>query len=191
MMEMIGQPVGRDWATVGGTSSYLAPKNDVFEPSHLSRGPYYGQGAGSGEGLDLSAVLGSLGSVSKAILKDLESTPGYSDFSLALGGGIVLVLGAQKDEEGIHPYLGVGIGTPGISMTRSRATDSISPGLNAYWQFATHGATGAVGVSLDGPFVEYGIATPGVSAAAIWVFDPPNPKYPGGGWMPIRPAAGS
>jgi len=37
MMEMIGQPVGRDWATVGRASGYLVPRDDISRPFYVTR----------------------------------------------------------------------------------------------------------------------------------------------------------
>jgi len=103
---------------------------------------------------------------------------GYSDLNAALGGkGLVGTGGAMVvPGGGVYPYLGGGIGTPGVAGTAT--LNQPSPGFNVGLQITIpfllpasvqvgYGAFGRNG-SLFG---EFGGGTPGFSLTGFWVFD--------------------
>jgi len=104
------------------------------------------------------------------------SGSGYSDLNVNLGAkGFVTTGGAEfAPGGGVYPYLGGGIGTPGIAGTTS--PNQPSPGFNVGLQVTFmpplsvqvgYGAFGRNGSR----FVEYGGGTPGFALTGFWVFD--------------------
>ena len=95
---------------------------------------------------------------------------GYFDFNLTGGHyGFVATGGLQVDSElNLFPYVGAGIGTPGISFSAAYSPDKVTPGVNAQIQVSPGGSIGVD--RKKNSFTEFNVGSPGASATATWVF---------------------
>ena len=87
-------------------------------------------------------------------------------------GGLILVGGQVSCRQGLHPYLGLGGGTPGFSVTTGH-DQQIAEGLSCGFQ-ASEWIAGQVGMGggLDEsiPYNEIGGGTPGANLGCLWIW---------------------
>jgi RHS repeat-associated protein len=98
----------------------------------------------------------------------------YLDLNVSIGlYGIGITGGMMFDSSGVYPYLGGGLTTPGISLTRAPG-DVPTRGWNVGLQGA-FGLAGQGGYSFGNEgdwFYEYGIGYPGASLTGFYVWGP-------------------
>jgi RHS repeat-associated protein len=112
-----------------------------------------------------------------------EAIPdGYLDINVNIPvvPPIIVTGGAMVNAQNTKtsPYLGIGVGFPGASVTHS--PDSVSGGLNYEISGGMPGVGGAFGQDLSGnTFQSTGVSSGfGGSATSYWVFNAPYPKPP-------------
>jgi len=106
----------------------------------------------------------------------------YIDVNVTGGFGLVFTGGLIFGPDGIRPYAGGGIGTPGVSGSLQWSPNNASTGWNGgfaanipvYGKFGP-GPSGQVGTGLPGSAFGQGgvsVGSPGISLTAYYVFDP-------------------
>lgn len=124
-----------------------------------------GQGEGGGEGTTSGSGYSAA-----------PPGNGYTDYNLTAGAGVGITGGLFVDQYGqVHPYVGGGLVTPGISVSVSEAvTGSIAPDeWSAQYNVSGLGSSASVGHGGGDWFVETGSSfppTPGQSLTGYYTW---------------------
>jgi RHS repeat-associated protein len=97
----------------------------------------------------------------------------YVDFNIARGAGAIGTVGIQGScSQGLHPYVGLGAGSPGASLTvglRQQISEGLGCGAQVSAGYAFQGGLGGGVHRSESLYGEVGVGTGGFSYTCFWI----------------------